>query len=265
MGRECATSPFPDACVANPREVRGWQREEGECCTVEDFRLDLTKGYGSEWNKSAINVFVEDFIETGTYSCTDAKQVRRTINRHFRTIRRQYDIWKADREAAAKGTTVNRKDVNKERAKTQRRYNTYQRRLRIALWYKETRKHGALVRQLGPDGMSSDEGEYENNILQRYRIHNMPWRDPRVTSLMRLLDALRRRYRSEQGQGDLRGSKCRLRCLSDAQSERTRAVPGLPRDAYEANWLQEQHALAVRDLEIQDGLYDFSVPGETIV
>lgn len=108
--------------------------------------------------------------------------------------------------------------------------------------------------------MSSDEEEYSGTILLHYKIARCPWRDDRATAIMRLLDALDRRYRSELGQGDLRGAKSRLRCLSELVSERTRGVPGLPRDAYDAAWLNTQRALQLRDLEIKEGTYDFSVP-----
>ncbi|EIW59185.1 uncharacterized protein TRAVEDRAFT_122814 [Trametes versicolor FP-101664 SS1] len=260
MGREDHVSPFPENCIANAREVRGWTREEGECCTAEAFRLDLNSSPGSAWNKSAITVFVDDFIEVGAYACTDRAQIRRMMNRHFRTLKRRYKAAMADIEAASRGATVDRSQGKTDAAKRQRRYNKHQKRLRIALWYPETRKHGPLVHALGPDGMSSDEEEYSGTILLHYRISSCPWRETRVTSIMRLLDALERRYRSDLGQGDLRGAKTRLRCLSEKVSKRTRGVPGLPRDAYDAAWLEGLRPLERRDLEVKEGVYDFSVP-----
>ncbi|KAI9063133.1 hypothetical protein FKP32DRAFT_1572235 [Trametes sanguinea] len=261
MGRETSKSAFPAACIAKPRDVKAWSREdaEGECCTAETFCLDLTATPGTPWNKSAINVFVDDFIEVGAYACTDRALIQSMANRHFRTIKRHYERWVADKTAATQGMTVDRTPQKRERSKAQRKYNTHQRRLRIALWYPETRRHGPLLRQLGPDGMSSDEGEFVGGVLHHYRISSKPWRSARITGLMRLLDALYRRYRSEEGQGSLQGARPHLRYLSEDVSS-TRPVPQLSRDAYDPTWLLGLRPLVRQDLRVQDSPYDFSVP-----
>ncbi|KAI0822497.1 hypothetical protein BC628DRAFT_1327195 [Trametes gibbosa] len=258
MGRDSRQSPFPDACLASPAEVRGWVREEGECCTPETFRLDLASTPGSPWNRSAISIFVDDFIEVGAYACTDRKMITTMINRHFRTLKRQYNRLREEAEAARRGAKVDRTEALREHASDQRQYNRHQRRLRTALWYPETRKHGQLLKDLGPEGMSSDEGEYVGEILLHYRIRRKPWRAAWVTQLLRLLDALSRRNRSTQGQGSLQGSRPRLRYISEDTSS-ARAVPRLPRIAYDPVWLAEQRALQVRDLQIREEAYDISV------
>ena len=123
MGRESKTSPFPEASVAKAQIVRGWRREEGECCTAESFCLDLSATPGSEWNKSATNVFVDDFIDVGTYQCTNRKLIRHAFVTHFRTIKRQYDRQCADAAAASRGAVVDRSAANREKSKEQRKYN----------------------------------------------------------------------------------------------------------------------------------------------
>lgn len=131
--------------------------------------------------------------------------------------------------------------------------------MRTALWYPETRKFAPLVKDLGVDGMSSDEEEYVGGVLQHYRVSSLPWRYKLVTVLLRLLDALYRRYRSKIGQGSLHGARPHLRYLTDVISSNTRGVPGLPRNAYDPEWLDGLRPLQRQDLQVQDTVVDFAV------
>ncbi|KAJ8453541.1 hypothetical protein ONZ51_g13538 [Trametes cubensis] len=262
MGRESAKSPFPEASVAKAQIVRGWRREEGECCTVQSFCLDLSATPGSEWNQSATNVFVNDFIDVGTYECKNRKLIRHAFMTHFRTIKRQYDRQCADAAAASRGAKVDRSAANREKAKEQRKYNSHQRRLYMSLWYPELRKFAPLLRALGPDGMSSDEGEYVNGILHHYRIFLKLWRHPQLVRLLRILDALYRRFRSSEGQGEARGNRPHLRYLSQDESANTLAVPGLPQNAYEPAWLAALRPLPRQDLQVDENDLDFSIDPE---
>ncbi len=123
MGRDSKKSPFPDWTVATPEEVKAWVRIDSECCTAEDFRLDLQSTPGSDWNKSARKVFVDDFLLVGVYACTNRAQISKMFERHFRTIKRQFDRTNEDAEAAAKGEKGDRSEENGEHASEQRRHN----------------------------------------------------------------------------------------------------------------------------------------------
>ena len=79
-----------------------------------------------------------------------------------------------------------------------------------------------------------------------------------MTAFLRVLDALHRRWRSEDGQGSLRGAQPHFRYLTDEESTARRAVPGLPRNAYNATWLQDLGRVALADLNVQETIYDFS-------
>ena len=74
-----------------------------------------------------------------------------------------------------------------------------------------------ILQRLGIDGMSSDE-EDEGAPFIRYRVLKKTWRSEAVTTFLRALDALHRRYRKTGGSGSKRGSPPRLRCLCPKES-----------------------------------------------
>lgn len=106
--------------------------------------------------------------------------------------------------------------------------------------------------------MSSDEGEGAPGFKKEYGVHKLPWRAESVTRNLRTLDALRRRFGGDEGQGEQRGAKVRPRFLTSTESTRTRGVPRLPRTAYNPEWLQSRNALQRQDLQMRDVDYDFS-------
>lgn len=105
--------------------------------------------------------------------------------------------------------------------------------------------------------MSSDE-EDSGSAYRRYRVARKPWRHPQVTAFLRVLDAMHRRWRSRAGQGSLRGAPPRLRFESTDVSTESRPVPGLPRNAYDPDWLNSLTTVQREDLHIDEQLYDFS-------
>ncbi|KAI0628161.1 hypothetical protein C8Q77DRAFT_1068583 [Trametes polyzona] len=256
MGRDCARARFPEWAIATPEVAEAWCRVDSECCTAEEFCLDLTSTPGTPWNRSARKVFIDDFLAVGVYGCRNREKIGTAFDRHFRTLKKQYTRLEEDAEAEAEGTKVDRSMEEQEHAREQRRYN---RRLRVALYYPETRKHVPILKDLGPEGMSSDEeNDVGGTLWKEYGVHRMPWRDKAVTHNLRVLDALRRRYRSEEGQGERRGARPRIRFLTDIPSKRTRAVPRLPRNAYDPQWLAGLNTLQRADLQHRQDNHDFS-------
>jgi len=45
-------------------EFQAFNPRQGECCTRDNFRLNLEGTPGDDWNKSAARVFVNDFLRT---------------------------------------------------------------------------------------------------------------------------------------------------------------------------------------------------------
>ncbi len=105
--------------------------------------------------------------------------------------------------------------------------------------------------------MSSDEEE-DGAPFVRYRVIKKTWRDSRVTALLRLLDALHRRWR-KKGQAK-RGSRPRVRFLDDDGSDSTRpAVPQLPQNTYDAHWLSTLKSYTLQELAVESKDHDFSL------
>ena len=123
MRWDSSTAPFEPGAVATPQQVRGWRRVEGECCDVENFCLDLSSTPGTEWNKSATKVFVNNFLAVGTYECTDHKKIATMFKQHFRTIKRHYLRQREETDATARGLIIDRTPEKMAKARQQRKYN----------------------------------------------------------------------------------------------------------------------------------------------
>lgn len=56
--------------------------------TLEKFALDLcSDGLASSWNKRAIDVFVDGFIDSGEYESTDRGAIRNAFKIHLSTLK----------------------------------------------------------------------------------------------------------------------------------------------------------------------------------
>lgn len=95
------------------------------------------------------------------------------------------------------------------------------------------------LEQLGVSGMSSDETS-DGDGPRRYRILNPRWRSPLVTAWLRYFDALYNRARRDRVFGNDRGAFPRDRKSAKKESRSRKFVVGLPRNAYEQNWLDKQ-------------------------
>jgi hypothetical protein len=96
-----------------------------------------------------------------------------------------------------------------------------------------------MLRDLGIDGMSSDE-EVNAPEGKRYLILVPKWRAQFLTLWLRLFDTLYLRHRTRGENGDQRGCLPRKRDGSTKESTSRRFVPGLPINAYRADWLERQ-------------------------
>ena len=105
--------------------------------------------------------------------------------------------------------------------------------------------------------MSSDE-EDTGAPFPRYRVLTKPWRSEVVTTFLRTLDALHRRYRKMGGSGSKRGSPPRLRYLV-ADESTSKEVARLPINAYAEEWYKKQTGLRRDDIAARPTPYNFDV------
>ncbi|KAH9856335.1 hypothetical protein C2E23DRAFT_722276, partial [Lenzites betulinus] len=259
--RETSKSKFFPDTVATVRQVRGFDPQESRCCDVGNFCLDLNATPGTPWNVSATAVFVDDFIQVRLYTCTNRAKITKMFVTHYRTLQRQFKKYGmiAPSAPTATGSTAGVAGL----AGAAEAMPLFQRRYRIALRYPHTRPHVRLLQQLGTEGMSSDE-EDKDSPYTRYRILRKPWRAPAVTTFLRVLDALHRRWRSRHGQGNQRGAPPRLRYMGTDVSNLSRPVRGLPINFYDANWLAARTDVQRADLQPVDTPHALHHSGEIL-
>ncbi|KAI0762494.1 hypothetical protein C8Q74DRAFT_1174340, partial [Fomes fomentarius] len=254
-------SPFPKSTVASPGLVRGYDPNDGHCCGVNDFCLDLAGTPASSWNASATEVFVDDFLDCGQYNCTDRKKIAKMFRTHIRTLKHHHkNLGTATSSSNGSSKKQPKKAItakDKARARYQRKYTSillqlYHRRLGIARRFINTKKHIKILQRMGVESMSSDE-EDNTAAFVRYRIFKKPWRHVRVTQCLRLLDALHRMWRAESGQASKRGST--QRCRFDGSNP---PKPRLPKNAYDDAWLAARTPVELDKLKPNNAAYDFS-------
>lgn len=96
-----------------------------------------------------------------------------------------------------------------------------------------------MLELIGIDGMSSDE-EVRTGGNIHYRIHKCHWRAATVTSWLRYLDSMHAYDRFNSDPKTLRGAAPRFRTITSLYSHSRRFIPGLPLNAYAADWYMEQ-------------------------
>ncbi|KZT02143.1 uncharacterized protein LAESUDRAFT_662478, partial [Laetiporus sulphureus 93-53] len=238
--------PIDEACIASPEDIRAWDGVS-RCCSPECFRIDLNATAATPWNKSVAKVFVKDFIAAEVYQCRSEIKIERAFIAHLRTLKRRYERQRQT-DAEIRRTTHNH-------AKDQRRHTLFQQRLKIAVNTAQLRKHVNVLRDLGPDGMSSDEPDPVDMGLgvRQYRISIMPWRSPALNSWLRVFDTTYR-FSKFYLQEDDRGALPRVRTAILPNSARPqdyssrRPVPGLPGNTYNPEWLRRLHPVELEDL-----------------
>ncbi|KAG2010580.1 hypothetical protein CC2G_013395 [Coprinopsis cinerea AmutBmut pab1-1] len=217
--------PFPEEQRIIQYESLGGAQGR-RCCSVYDFGIDLIRGPRSVWNKSAADVFVEDYAQTHQLQGEDNLE---TVREHF------YNRVKSIKQLAS----PKRKQRDHFKVKRTRKYTT-------TLELEQLRGFSSLLQRLGPDGMSSDESEDEvdsapgnRRIRPSYRVLTPRWRSDDLTELLHFIDSvhlmLRRMDPARQ-----RGSWPRIRHHDPQRkimSKSKRFVPGLPRNAYNEDFL----------------------------
>lgn len=107
-----------------------------------------------------------------------------------------------------------------------------------------------MVRELGIDGMSSEDSEGEIGTERVFQIKKLPWRDQEVTSWLRRLDGMpHKNNRNEVLKGILYRRK---RVPSDLETIRRGPVNRLPQNLYRRDWLKAQSTRSLKRLGAKD-------------
>ncbi|KAI0715889.1 hypothetical protein C8T65DRAFT_572658, partial [Cerioporus squamosus] len=120
-------------------------------------------------------------------------------------------------------------------------------------------QHRALFRLLEAANMSGDETDGpEKTHPPRWRIKIAKWQSRELRNFLWSLD---RMYREDWARRRSGGNPPRERVLQDGEDEDEDGIApvGLWRNCYDRDWLQAQPAHIVRELEIIDEDYDFSL------
>ncbi|KAJ2911671.1 hypothetical protein MD484_g8741, partial [Candolleomyces efflorescens] len=198
-------------------------------CSVYDFSIDLSGGSRSAWNKSAAEVFAEDFIEHYGLEADRAESVKAKFHTRVKSIK-QTDV------AHRKGEIGDRRKV-----RNTRKYMLYVRRLLTLEGHPALKSHVPFVQDLGWEGMSTDESDADEVGAHAagYWVLTPLWRSTELTTFLHLIDsialAIRRSDASKQ-----RGSWPRVRNYDPQRqilSKNQKFVRQLPINAYDAGFL----------------------------
>ncbi|KAH9912659.1 uncharacterized protein B0H18DRAFT_831803, partial [Fomitopsis serialis] len=232
-----------------PEELEGFQ--EGRCCTAKKFKLDLKGTAANKWNKSATEVFTDNFLECKQYQCKKRSEISAAFRSHLRGLIKKYE------EQLLKPTPEAVLAKKWQHSRLQRKQNKFQRRLASCLMYDQLLPHQEFLRILGPNGMSSDEPD---STPGQFRVLLKPWRQSQISRFMGVFDAAYERYRAPPGLPVTRGALPGRRVASDpvAIDDNQPAVKGLPINAYDPHWYGRLSSIQKQELRVVSKPYDFS-------
>jgi hypothetical protein len=137
----------------------------------------------------------------------------------------------------------------------------YYRRMGVAESCRHLRNDGlAIVKELGIDGMSSDESDHPpGNGIPVYQVRIKQWRSSKVTEILRACDALHLRMRYGGDWDASPGAWPHLRIPSLKHSTRAAALQ-LPSNFYSPNWLKSLNEFQRDALQPRIEGYNLEVP-----
>ena len=106
--------------IASEEVVARFNADKHEGPTLKSFVLDLDGQPSSAWNKAATDVFVEGFLQTRAYECTDPKRIRKAFKTYLKTLKKHHSDRK-DFETNKVTAEVNTRDKRKAAAARKRR------------------------------------------------------------------------------------------------------------------------------------------------
>ena len=128
----------------------------------------------------------------------------------------------------------------------------------------ELRESKSWIAALGVQGHSEDETDREHTTPEgrpRYTIMKLEWRADMVTKYVRAMDVVHLSTRWTRGGRPRKGQFPRIRVAARNKVDTdAQAVPGLPRNFYDSNWLDALSEEERASLQILDVDVDLSIP-----
>ncbi|KAG6370207.1 hypothetical protein JVT61DRAFT_12356 [Boletus reticuloceps] len=262
-------------CILTVEENEAFNREQPNqpVITAENFRIDLTRSRTTPFNREAIDVFANDFLQK---LCVDKWYTDYDIPGQYLNVaviaRCFYDHLKYVKTMYVRHVTAPAKDqivaARKEDERLQKG-SRGSRKARLHKWRLEAithdptlQRHYPLLDFLGPQGMSSDESDNEATgpSLKYPRIYPS-WRSKPLSALLWRTDPIVESiHRTPIGCRKIRGSQMRVRPHSKKCNSLAVAPPGLPRNCYDPDWVSKLSERQQKWLGMQQLDYDFG-PG----
>ncbi|KAJ7429043.1 hypothetical protein B0H11DRAFT_1770383 [Mycena galericulata] len=227
------------------------RRTRPEATSAHSFRYDVQGTPHSPWNKSAARVFADAVIQKNglpnTVEMFDALQ--RAFTAHLETIIRRYRSSLKSPASRAHAKSIDRRQT--------RKYTLFYRRRWVTYNLPALARHIEMVEELGIDGMSDTESEVEADGSDvRYYIVSPKWRAGRITPWLRFLDSVYKILRRGGASHATRGALPGMRIPTNRKSTISKYVAGLPINAYDTEWMDED-LLRKNELRTRQP-YDFS-------
>lgn len=242
-------------------EVEAYHFDEAgtDAVTVDNFRPNFADKPLSDWNKSAIRVFTNDFHKNNKRWTVKRSQIRESYIVYFKTLSQRYrDQIKSD----VMRKVQDRRDHRKRLVcihlicttpSPDSSYQLFHRRLMSAEAHAP--EHREILEIMGVDGMSTDESDSESGG-KFFAVLQKPWRSQALQIFLRTFDGLSPHDNNQ-------GSLCHARHDSQRSCERRSAVKQLPINAYDAKWYAQQSEHRQRQLAAKVE-YDFVLPDEVV-
>ncbi|KDR66684.1 hypothetical protein GALMADRAFT_147736 [Galerina marginata CBS 339.88] len=230
------------------------------CCDADKFKIVVGAKPRNPWNESASQIFAHDFLRASG-APVNASNVKKLKTAFFNRLRAVV----ADHNKRAKGGAAFRIHRTAERRLQRKRVvrlfldvsltpaeaanvKLFDRRRRIVTALEMLRPHLQMLDNLGVDGMSSDESEGEDANETACIVRIPRWRSKALSDWLHVIDRIY--ILSRRKAGNRRGSLPHLRIYKDGSfSLKDKFVSGLPKNAYDPEWLSKAQDVYEKDEE----------------
>ncbi|PBK58591.1 hypothetical protein ARMSODRAFT_1028131 [Armillaria solidipes] len=201
-------------------------------CGITTFRVNLAgTPTNCPWNRSAAQVFITDYMERYHSGSEDALLRKSILSMFHQRIARLRREW-LERNKQEENQRLRLAAATAESQKMCRKKALHERRQKLANRVPELNRHSQLLTALGPEGMSSDE-EADGT----FEIQSPNWRSPELNQLLKQFDEIDIIISTRQFEQDGCTLIPDVRHWRGSITASKKFVSGLPRNAYEAKWL----------------------------